>query len=307
MLSSKANLSLTTGLLLAVLLWGGNNVGVKYLVAFWPPFWVAGLRFLGAGLLMLALLRWTNWLGRPAPVPPQLRRALWWRGALSLAVCSATSTWAMQLTSASHVALYLGTAPVWALLYEGRPEKSWRTAQRFAAAALALAGVVILFAPALRSGRAQWLGELLGLCSSLCWSAYGRACRTLGAQLSGAQLSACTIWRAAVLLLPFAAFEIARGGLVWRVELGVLHAACTVGGGVVAYVLWNHALTRWPASQVYLFNNLIPVSTMTWSHFCLGEPLTRTFGLAMGLIVGAVVLSQARWEKLFGDHWAPAE
>ena len=74
-----------------------------------------------------------------------------------------------------------------------------------------------------------------------------------------------------------------------------------------AYALWNNALRHWPTSQVFLFNNLIPLSTMTWAHFCLGEPVTRTFWLAMALIVAGVVLGQTKWQKVLGTHWVPAE
>ena len=49
-----------------------------------------------------------------------------------------------------------------------------------------------------------------------------------------------------------------------------------------------------------LFNNLIPLSTMTWAHFFLHEPVTPTFWAAMVLIVAGVVLGQANWTKLFG-------
>ena len=52
------------GLLFTVFLWGGNNVGVKFLVRTWPPVFVGSTRFLCAGMLMFAILRWTNWLGK---------------------------------------------------------------------------------------------------------------------------------------------------------------------------------------------------------------------------------------------------
>jgi len=64
---------------------------------------------------------------------------------------------------------------------------------------------------------------------------------------------------------------------------------------VVAFGIWNVALRHWPTSKVYLFNNLIPLSTMTWAHFTLGEAVTTTFWLAMALIVAGVVLGQGNW------------
>jgi drug/metabolite transporter (DMT)-like permease len=101
--------------------------------------------------------------------------------------------------------------------------------------------------------------------------------------------------------------EVARQGLVWRWDLAAIQAYCVVAGGVIAYALWNNALRHWPTSQVFLFNNLVPISTMTWAHFCLGEAVTNTFWYAMVLIVAGVVLGQTRWEKVLGRAWVPVE
>ena len=261
-----------------------------------------------AGLILMAILKWTSWLGHLTPLDAALRRELWWRGTLSvLAIYIAAFNWALHFTAASHVALYLGTAPVWALLWEERPARTWRSAQRYGAAALAASGVVVLFWPSLKAGTGNWRGELLGVTASVMWAHYGVQCRRLGAKLSGAEISAHTMWRSGVLLLPVAAFEIARQGFVWRWELVAIQSYCFLAGGVIAYALWNNALRHWPTSQVFLFNNLIPVSTMMWSHFLLGEAVTTTFWFAMMLIITGVVLGQTRWEKVLGRAWVPAE
>lgn len=307
MLDRKTNLFVALSLLFAIVLWGGNNAGTKVIVGQWPPIWTGGSRFFCAGLLMLALLRWTRWLGVRTPLTRQLNVQLWVRGALSLAAYIVVFNSALRHTSASHVALYLGAAPIWALLWEGVPARSWHTVQRFAAAALALTGVVVLFAPALRPGTGDWFGEALGLAASILWTNYGRQCRFLGAYLSGAELSAHTMWRAGILLLPLASVELFRGGLTWHGNIVALQLYCVLAGGVAAFAIWNNALRRWPTSKVLLFNNLIPLSTTTWAHFCLGEPVTPTFWLAMALVIGGVVLGQTDWQKLIGLRAVPPD
>jgi drug/metabolite transporter (DMT)-like permease len=287
--------ALALGLLFAIFLWGGNNAGTKWLLGYWPPLWTGSTRFLCAGLLLLAVLRWTRWLGVPRALTPELRRRLWWRGGLSLAAYITVFNCALLFTSASHVALYLGAAPVWALLWEGWPDRSWRSAQRYGAALLALGGVWVLFRPALLDSRASLPGELLGFAASVLWTNYGRQCRALGADLNGAEITAHTMWRAGLLLLPPGLGEIARRGwVIGPGQIGV-QLYCILAGGVVAFALWNNALRRWPASQVLLYNNLIPLSTMTWAYFWLGEQFTPTFWVAMALIATGVVLGQTRW------------
>jgi drug/metabolite transporter (DMT)-like permease len=215
--------------------------------------------------------------------------------------------YALKLTYISHVALYLGAAPVWALLWEGQPEKHWRSAQRYGAAALAFSGVLILFWPILRQGRARLPGEILGLASSVLWTGVGRQSRLLGGELSGAEITAHTFWRAGLWVAPFALVEIPQSHIPWRADGAWIQAFCILGGGVGAFALWNNALRHWKTSQVYLFNNLVPISTMTWAHFCLGEPFTSTFWTAMGLIGAGVLLGQANLQRLFGALWFPAE
>src|SRR5205085_1222945 len=148
--------------------WGGNNAGTKWLVATWPPVWTGGIRFLCAGLILLAVLRFTNWLGTFEKLTPAMFRQLWLRGGLCLAAYIVAFCWALHLTAASHVALYLGASPIWALFWEERPKLNWSSARRYGAALLAVAGVLVLFWPVLKSGKeTHLLGEFCGLLSSL--------------------------------------------------------------------------------------------------------------------------------------------
>ena len=296
----KNNLAIAGSLVLVSIMWGGNNAGTKWLVAFWPPIWTGGIRFLLAGLLLLAILRFTSWLGEYRPLTASQRRQLWLRGGLSLAVYIVIFNWALRLTSASHVALYLGASPVWTLVWEERPRRTWASGQRYAAAVLALGGVLVLFWPALRAAQMDLLGEILGLAASILWANFSHQMRILSANLSGVEVAAHTMWMSGIALMPLALVEIALHHITIGAEsFGVL-AFCVVFGGVIPYALWNNALRHWRTSQVVLFNNLIPLSTMTWSHLCLQEPITGTFWAAMVLIVAGVVLGQANWTKIFG-------
>lgn len=307
MTSPKANLLIAASLLFAVFLWGGSNTGTKWLVESWPPIWTGGLRLICAGPLLLAVLRFTPWLGESRALTPELRRQLWLRGGLSLAAYMIAFNSALQFTAASHVALCLGASPVWVLLGEERPRRTLASARRYGAALLAAAGVLVLFWPALQAGRLQaqagrlaLLGDLLGLVSSILWAAFSRQIRDLSVSLSGAEIAAHTMWMAGVWLLPLGIIEIAAKGLeVSPAQIGV-QAYCVVLGAVVPYAIWNSALRRWRASQVMLFNNLIPLSTMLWAHGFLAEPITHTFWTAMLLIFAGVALGQGGWIKIFG-------
>ena len=93
------NTGLALSLVFAIFLWGGNNSGTKFIVATWPPIWTGSSRFCCAGLLLLGILRWTNWLGARSALTPEIQRRLWWRGGLSLAAYIVSFNWALRYTS----------------------------------------------------------------------------------------------------------------------------------------------------------------------------------------------------------------
>ena len=282
-----------------VIMWGGNNVGTKWLVATWPPIWTGCTRFLIAGAILLAVLRFTSLLGEFKPLPPGLWRQLWLRGGLGLAGYIVPFCWALHLTAASHVALYLGASPIWALLAEERPRLSLTSLRRYSAAVLALAGVVVLFWPALKTGHSNIWGEVLGLTASLLWANYSWQARLLSQQIPGVEVAAHSMWMSGMWLVPLGLIELARQGMVMDAPHFEVQFLCIVFGGVLPYALWNSALHHWRASQVMLFNNFIPITTTTWAHFMLHEPITPTFCAAMAFIVAGVLIGQMDWSKIF--------
>lgn len=298
----RNNHSATAGsLLFVVALWGGNNAATKWLVAAWPPVFTGMTRFLLAGSLLWGVLRFTPLLGKFQPLAPAQQRQLWLRGGLGLAVYTVVFCWALRLTAASHVALYIGASPIWALLVEQRPQRNWSSARRYGAALLAMTGVLALFWPALKNTSFNLAGECCGLGSSLLWANYNHQSRVLAQSIPGVEVAANAMWMSGVWLLPVALIEIFLHGVALDARHAGIQSLAIVFGGVVPYALWNSALRHWQTSRVMLFNNFIPLTTATWAHFALGEPLTPLFFAAMILIVAGVALGQADWAKIFKE------
>ncbi|MBM3822800.1 MAG: DMT family transporter [Verrucomicrobia bacterium] len=286
----KSHAAITVELLWVMVLWGGNNAAMKYQLRFWPPVFTASIRFLCAGALLMLVMRWTQWLGKPADLTPVQRRELWTRAGAPLACYITVFVWALHLTTPSSVALFMGTSPVWALIWEERPNRE--SMHRFIAALLALLGVAVLFLPSLQMNTSTWKGNALALLASVLWTHYSRESRRFSASISGLELTGQSFWRAGALLLPLAGAELSwRGCTHDSLALGLM-AYSVILSGLVAFGLWNDALRAWPTSRAFLFGNLIPVTTMLFSHYFLGEPMTSQFWLALALIVGAVVLGQ---------------
>jgi len=303
--SGRSNSIIAAQLLLTVIFWSGNNVAMKYQLRYWPPVFTVATRFLCAGLLLLALMRWTDWFGRPAVVRVEHRRRLWTHGGLSLAVYIVAFVWAVALTSPASVALFMGTSPVWALVWEERLSR--HSAHRYLAAALALTGIFVLFLPTLKIHSSDWMGNLLALVASILWTFFSRQCRAFTSMMSGLELTGQTFWRAGVILLPFTILEVAILGVQWNGLTMVLQVYSIIFSGLVAFALWNNALRVWPTSRAFLFGNLVPILTMGFAHFFLGDPVTATFWIALVFILTAVLVGQPDWRKIISSQWSPGE
>ncbi|MSU35242.1 MAG: DMT family transporter [Pedosphaera sp.] len=285
-------ISIGLGLVLAAVLWGSNNVGLRYLVQQWPPVWTGASRFLCAGMLLTAGLRFTGWLGPTTRLSRGAQIQLWFRGGFSLAAYIAVCNGSLQYIPSSHFALHLAAAPVWVLIWEGQLAPSRHSFPKMSAALLTFSGVLLLLWPAIRNGQAPWYGEALGVCAGLLWTWYTRESQVHVREMTGIEVTAATMWRAGVWLLPLAAFELSVRPIHWDLRLLLIQAYSIVFGGAAAFVLWNRALKHWPASRVFLFGNLVPVSTMVWAFVLLNEPVTPRLGWALLLILAGVWLGR---------------
>ena len=306
---SKSQLPPAVGLVIAVVLWGGNNVALKQVVTSWPPIWTGATRFLAAGLILLGIVRWSGWFGRIEAPSPALKRQLWWRGGCVTAAYITVCNMALQWIPASHFALEMALSPVWALWFETGRGGTAPSVRRWLAAALAFAGVVLLMAPSLYRHPESWAGELLGLTSGFLWTVHSLQGKRLSSNWSGPAVAAHSMWRAGIILLPLGMVEILISGHAPAPSPRTitLHLFCVLLGGVVPFTLWNQALARWPVSRTTLFGNLIPVSTMAWAAGCGVERITSRFGIALAFIVGGVALGQMDLPKKLNRWWMPEE
>ncbi len=289
---------IAASLVLATVVWGANNTTIGYLVRDWPVLWTTGTRLLFAGLLLLALLRWTRFFGKRAPVPAELNRRLWIRGGLLFIGWAAGFSWAVTYTPVSHAALYLAASPVWGLLLEERPQLNHESARKYFAALLALAGIVILFLPKLQNGTGgDWRGDVIAFAASWSWTLYSRESREISGRIPGMVYTAQTAWRAGLLLLPFVVWEVAKNPPVLPSRLIGWQIFSIFAGTIVGLGIWNQVLRHWPVSRALLFNNLIPMFSMLFAWLCLNEALTNTFVPAMALVVAGVVVGLAPWRR----------
>ena len=291
--------AVVTGLIVAVFLWGGNNVATKYLVDTWPPIWTSCTRFLISGALLLFLAHKTRWFGSPKPLNPSLKKALWFKGSLSFTAYILSFIWALKFSTAANMGLLFATSPMWALLWEIRLVERAELIKRFIAAVLTLFGVAILFQSS-ASQEVGWLGNGLGLLAAVLWTLYSRVCRSFGNQLSSAQLNGHNFIRTFVWLLPFAIYDQMNASIAMEPKLWATQIYSIIGAGVFAFAFWTNALKKWPTSRVMLFVNLIPLTTVLCGRVFLNESVQIHFWVAMIFVMAGVCLGLAdlgKWKR----------
>ena len=270
-------------------LWGSSYLFIKVAVAEVPPLTlVAGRLVLAAAIMWIVLL-----VARQAM--PRSRR-LWASfavmGLLNGAVPYSLIFWSEQYISSGLASLLQATMPLFTVLlghFLVRDERL--TAGRVAGVVLGFVGVGLLMLPDLRQGaHANLLGQLAMVASSV---SYAGAALFARSRLRGqpalvsttGQLTMGAVWTLPLSLLiegPLQAVPSLPALASW---LGL-----TILGTVIAYVIYFKLIERTSAAFVSTVTYIIPVFGLILGALVLGEPLSVSLLVSLGLILAGVLL-----------------
>lgn len=282
-------LALAAGFATLYLVWGSTYLGIKLAVATLPPLLMAGTRFIIAGLVFYALLRWR---GRAAPSWRQWRSALL-TGALLLLGGNGLVTWAQQTVPSGRAALIVATTPLWMVLLEwlfyrgDRPR--WRT---WLGLAVGFAGAALLIQPAQGQESGSLLGFLMLSLAPLCWSVGSLETRRSPPVADPLMTSAMQMLTGGVMLFVLGSalgdwprFLTTEVSATSALAFGYLVVAGLVGFGTYTWLL-GHASPS--AVSTYAYVNPLVAVLLGW--LAVGEHVDEAILVAAALIVGAVVL-----------------
>ena len=276
----------------------GSYVGLsKLLVAVFPVFLLAWLRF---GIAAVAML---HWLRRPAGEAPLSRHDRWllfWESFLGNFLFSICMLYGVLLTSAVAAGVTMAAIPAavallsWAMLKE-------RISGRVAMAiVLAAAGIALLALARDAGGQsaaaASPRGYLLLLGAVVCEACYVVIGKRLTGNVSPRRISALiNLWGLALVtplgLWQASSFEFSRVTLpTWG--LLVFYA---IAASMVTVWLWMQGLRHVPAPRAGVFSVLLPVSATGVGVLLLGEPFTAGHAVAFLLALAGLVL--ATWPE----------
>jgi len=273
-------------LLVCCMFWGFQQVLVKATVAELPPVFQSAVRGVGATLL---LWLWCQWRG----VRLFERDGSLWAGLLVGWLFAAEFAFiyiGLQHTTASRLTVFLYTSPFWvaALLPWFIRTERLRPVQ-WLGMACAFAAVVFALREGFGGGGA--LGDWMGLAAGALWGLTTVAIRAANLtrltaeKLLFYQLAVSTV----VLLLLSHGMGEPWGGSWSGFAMGSV-AVQTVIGAFASYLAWMWMLGHYPATKISAFVFLTPLFALLFGMLWLGETVTLTLVLSLGLVAVGIVL-----------------
>ena len=277
--------------LVVCVFWGSTYLAIKVGVMELPPFLFGGLRFLIAGLLLLAIARA---LGDPLPHRSDWR-TLTIVGLLLLAGGNAFVVWSEQYVSSGVASIFVVTVAMWTALFDalipgGSSELNWKVV---AGLALGFLGTLLLVgATPAEIVAADKRGPIALTIASASWSlgtVYAKRHPTKASPYMGAAFQ-MIVGGSAVALVGTLLGEWASWHLSTR-GIGAI-AYLVVFGSVLGYSAYSYALRHAPATIVGTYAYVNPVIAVLLGWLLLHEPVGPRPCIAMGMILVAVVWIQ---------------
>jgi len=272
----------------------GSYVGLsKWLVAVFPVFLLAGLRF---GIAALAMGGWTR---RPTDEPAQTRQD---RGLLFLLsllgnfLFSICMLFGVQLSTALAAGVIMAALPGVVALLSRVFLGERLSRQVLAGIACAVSGIALVTlsktGEAAAAGTSPLLGNLLLLAAVFCEASYVVIGKKLSGRLGPKRISALVNLWGLALVAPLALWQ-ARQFDFSQVALPIwgLLVFYALAASMITVWLWMTGLRHVPASQAGVFTVMLPVSAAAVGVLLLGEPFSAAQAGAFALALLGVVLA----------------
>ena len=271
----------------------GSYVGLsKLLVAVFPVFLLAGLRF---GLAAVAMLHWLRRPREEAPLSRHDRVLLFWESFLGNFRFSVCMLFGIARSSALAAGVIMAALPgvvallSWAFLRE-------RIAPRVLAGIGCAVGGIALVSFTRHAdggpGGSTLVGNLLLVGAVVCEASYVVIGKRLTAQVSPRRISALVNLWGLALVAPLALWQ------AWSFDFSVVQAPTwalllfyAIAASMVTVWLWMTGLRHVPAAQAGVFTVMLPLAAAAVGVLLLGERFSAAQAAAFALALAGVVLA----------------
>ncbi|MGA7462329.1 MAG: EamA family transporter [Candidatus Korobacteraceae bacterium] len=272
--------------------WGSTFLAIRVGVREVPPFLLAAMRFLLAGIFLYA------WMRLRGTASPQWRE---WASAALLAVLIFVLDygllfWAEQRVASGVAAVMMATIPVFMALSEILFLGTQRLTLRLAIALLVgIGGVAVLVSHTLGLGESSLdtAGAIALLVGSISWSVASALTRKLPLPASKPMSSAAQMLCGGILLtLTAASLGEFRGfhPLAVSRTAWIALAYLTAAGSIIAFTAYVWLIHHESPTKVGTYAYVNPVVAVALGYFFAGEPLTARTLVGSLLVLVSVVL-----------------
>jgi drug/metabolite transporter (DMT)-like permease len=288
---SSDRVQIVLALLALYIIWGSTYLGMRLAIASIPPFLMAGVRFLIAGVLLYAYLRL-----RGAANPS---RAQWIgaaiAGILLAAIGNGGVTFAEQWVASGLAAVAVGAVPLWTALFAGLMGR-WPTRLEWLGLALGFVGLILLN---LEHGMwASPIGAVSLILAPMGW-ALGSALSPRLTLPAGLMSSATQMLVAGSVLLVLALASGERMQSLPTASSLLAIAYLIAIGSIVAYSAYGYLLRRVRPALATSYAYVNPVVAVGLGVGLAGEHITLLGVLAMLVILtGVGIVSLGRNKRI---------
>jgi drug/metabolite transporter (DMT)-like permease len=269
-----------TAFLLAVVLAGGNAVGVKISTDELDPLWAAAVRFGIAGIVFAALM---VLLRVPVPRGGALLGSILY-GVLAFGAGFGLAFIAISLIGAGTGQLLLGLVPLMTLILAPLHGLEPFRLRGIIGSMVAFGGIAILAADRI-SFAIPLNGILLAVVVAALFAEAGVVLK-LTPRAHPVASNGVGMLAGAAVLFPLSALFGERWALPAQQDTWAAMIYLVLAGSVVVFWLFVFVLRRWTASTASFQFLLIPIATLPFSALLTGEVITPLM-----LLGGAIILS----------------
>jgi len=286
-----------SAMLILCLCWGLQQVAVKVAAPSINPVLQIGLRSGLAALMVVALIAWRG--------PRLALRGGTLRAGVLTGLLFALEFWCVAVallhTTASHVSVFLYTAPIflvlglhWLVPGERMGKLQWL------GVLLAFTGIALAFADGFGGGQAQsWqsllLGDGMAIAGGVLWAATTLTIRA--SALSEAPPTTTLLYQLGIAGVLLTAAALAGGDAIALPISGIAWASLafqTVMVGFASFLAWFWLLRRYLTSRLSVFSFLTPLFGVAFGVLLLDDPIGWRFGGGALLVLAGIVLVNLR-------------
>lgn len=285
-------------ILSVALLYAGGWIAAEAALRSIAPFTLASLRFITAGLVLVAIARW-----RGSSLGLSDLRSILAIALIGVALAHALIYTGLRLAPAADgVVLSTALTPALVAVLAIPFLRERLSARGWIGVAISAAGVsaVILDAGSVARGGGsdadRLIGDILvmgGIVATALYTIIGRVALRSGSPIG---VVGSTTLIGGLALAPLAILEAANGtAQAWTVEAWAAFLYLTIPSAVLSAVLYYTLIRRSGAAKASLVAYVVPVIVLAWSIVVQGDPpsLARLLGATLAIVGVRLVLSAA--------------